>query len=99
VLRPSERAPGLLVGEGVEIPEDAELGGHVVIHAGTVLGAGARVQDGAVLGKPLVLGARSRAPRDALPPLVVGAGATIGAGAIVLAGTRIGERALVERWR
>jgi acetyltransferase-like isoleucine patch superfamily enzyme len=95
VLRPSERAPGLLVGEGVEIPEDAELGGHVVIHAGTVLGAGARVQDGAVLGKPLVLGARSRAPRDALPPLVVGAGATIGAGAVVLAGTRIGERALV----
>jgi acetyltransferase-like isoleucine patch superfamily enzyme len=92
VLRPSERAPGLLVGDGVEIPDDAELGGHVVIHAGTVLGAGVRVQDGAVLGKPLVLGARSTASRAPLEPLVVGAGATIGAGAVVLAGVRLGER-------
>lgn len=94
-LRPSERAPGLLLGPGVELPDDVELGGNVVIHAGTRLGPGVRVLDGAVLGKPLVLGAQSRAPRGPLAPLEVGAGATVGAGAVVLAGTRIGARAVI----
>jgi hypothetical protein len=39
VLRPSDRAPGLLLGEGVELPADAAIGGNVVVHAGTVFGA------------------------------------------------------------
>lgn len=94
-LSPSDRAPGLLLGEGVSLPDDAELGGSVVIHAGTSLGPGVEIQDGAVLGKPLALGARSRAKRDPLPPLVVAAGARICAGAIVLAGSEIGPRAMV----
>jgi acetyltransferase-like isoleucine patch superfamily enzyme len=95
VLRPSERAPGLLVGDGVELPDGLEVGGNVVIHAGTVVGEGARIQDNVVLGKPVVLGARSNAPRDRPDPLVVGEGATICAGAVVLAGARIGARAVV----
>ena len=95
MLRPSERAPGLLLGDGVELPDDVELGGNVVIHAGTVVGAGARVQDNAVLGKPVVLGVRSAAPRDQPAPLVVGEGATVCAGAVVLAGARIGAGAVV----
>jgi UDP-2-acetamido-3-amino-2,3-dideoxy-glucuronate N-acetyltransferase len=95
VLRPSERAPGLLLGEGVSVPDDADIGGNVVIHDGTVLGAGVRLQDGAVLGKPLALGARSSAPRGAPEPLEVGDGATVCAGAVVLAGARIGVRAVV----
>jgi acetyltransferase-like isoleucine patch superfamily enzyme len=95
VLQPSERAPGLLVGEGVEIADDAVIGGHVVIHAGTVVGSGAQVQDGAVLGKPLALGPRSRASRDAAEPLVVEDGAVVCAGAVVLAGARIGQGAVV----
>jgi UDP-2-acetamido-3-amino-2,3-dideoxy-glucuronate N-acetyltransferase len=95
VLRSSDRAPGLLLGEGVTIPPSVELGGHVVIHAGTVLGGGARVQDGAVLGKPLALGPRSTAPRDPPPPAEIGAEATVCAGAVVVAGARIGERAVV----
>ena len=95
MLRPSERAPGLLLGEGVELAEDVELGGNVVIHAGTVVGAGARLLDGAVLGKPLALGRRSTAPRVAPAPLVVGEGAVIGAGAVVLAGARVGAAAVV----
>jgi UDP-2-acetamido-3-amino-2,3-dideoxy-glucuronate N-acetyltransferase len=52
VLRPSDRAPGLLLGEGVELPASAEVGGNVVVHEGTVVGEGVRIQDGAVLGKP-----------------------------------------------
>ena len=95
MLRPSERAPGLLLGEGVEVPDDAEIGGHVVIHAGTRLGAGVRLQDGAVLGKPVALGARSNAPRREAGALAVGDGATVCAGAVVVAGARIGPRAVV----
>jgi UDP-2-acetamido-3-amino-2,3-dideoxy-glucuronate N-acetyltransferase len=95
VLRPSERAPGLLLGEGVELPISVELGGHVVIHAGTVIGPRARLQDCAVIGKPLALGAHSSASPDAPPPAVVGEEATIAAGAVVVAGARIGPGAFV----
>jgi acetyltransferase-like isoleucine patch superfamily enzyme len=95
VLHPSERAPGLLLGEGVELPEDVELGGNVVIHAGTVVGGGARIQDGAVIGKPLALGRRSGASREAPPAATIGAGATVCAGAVVVAGARIGSGAVL----
>lgn len=95
MLRPSDRAPGLMLGEGVDVPEDAEVGAYVVVHAGTLLGAGCRLQDHAVVGKPLALGARSTASRDAPPPARIGAGATVAAGAIVNAGAEIGARAVV----
>jgi UDP-2-acetamido-3-amino-2,3-dideoxy-glucuronate N-acetyltransferase len=95
VLRPSDRAPGLLVGEGVVLPATVEIGGNVVVHAGTIVGGEARIQDGAVIGKPLALGARSSASRDAPPPAEVGAGATVGAGAVVVAGARIRAGAVV----
>jgi UDP-2-acetamido-3-amino-2,3-dideoxy-glucuronate N-acetyltransferase len=95
-LSPSERAPGLLLGEGVELPDSVELGGHVVVHSGTVIGAGARLQDGCVVGKPPALGPQSSAARrEPPPPAVVGAGATVGAGAVVVAGARIGDRCVV----
>lgn len=95
MLQPSDRAPGLLLGEGVELPEDVQLGAYVVVHAGTVVGGGCKLQDHAVIGKPLALGARSTASREAPPPARVGAGATVAAGAIVNAGAEIGERAVV----
>jgi UDP-2-acetamido-3-amino-2,3-dideoxy-glucuronate N-acetyltransferase len=91
----SERAPGLLLGEGVELPESAEIGGRVTIHAGTVIGAGCRLGDGAILGKPPMLGPRSTASRGAPMPLAVAPGAAIGAGAVVAAGAAIAERAVV----
>jgi acetyltransferase-like isoleucine patch superfamily enzyme len=94
-LRPSERAPGLLLGEGVELPDSVELGGHVVIHAGTVVGDGARIQDSAVLGKPAALGPRSTAAGAPAGPLVIEEGATIGAAAVLVAGARVGRGAVV----
>ena len=94
-LRASDRAPGLLVGDGVEIPDDASIGGHVVIHAGVRLGAGVRLQDGIVLGKPVALGPRSAMAGAPPGELVVGDGATICAGAVVLAGASIGARAII----
>jgi acetyltransferase-like isoleucine patch superfamily enzyme len=95
VLHPSERAPGLLLGEGVELPADAELGGNVIVHAGTVLGARVTLQDGAIVGKPLVLGEFSTAARAAPPPAEIGDGAKVCAGAVVLAGARIGAGAVI----
>jgi UDP-2-acetamido-3-amino-2,3-dideoxy-glucuronate N-acetyltransferase len=94
-LRPSDRAPGLLLGKGVEIPDSVEIGGHVVIHAGTMVGERVRLQDGAVLGKPVALGGRSAAPRETPPPAEIGERATIAAGAVVVAGARIGAGAFV----
>ena len=95
MLQPSERAPGLLLGDGVELPEDAQVGAYVVVHAGTVLGPGCTLQDHAVVGKPIALGVRSAAPRESPPPARIGAGAIVAAGAIVNAGAEIGERAVV----
>jgi UDP-2-acetamido-3-amino-2,3-dideoxy-glucuronate N-acetyltransferase len=95
VLRPSDRAPGLMLGEGVELPDDVEFGAHVVIHQGTVVGAGARFQDGVVVGKPLVLGPRSAASRETPPPAVVGDRVTVCAGAVVVVGATLGAGAVV----
>jgi acetyltransferase-like isoleucine patch superfamily enzyme len=95
VLRPSDRAPGLLLGEGVELAPSVEIGGHVVIHAGTRVGGDVRIQDGAVIGKPVALAASSTADRTPPPPAEIGPSATICAGAIVIAGARIGEGAVV----
>ena len=94
-MRLSDRAPGLVLGDGVVLPDSVELGAHVVIHPGTVLGEGVVVQDGAVLGKPPKLGRRSSAPKAPPPPLEVGAGSAICAGAVVLAGARIAEDVIV----
>jgi acetyltransferase-like isoleucine patch superfamily enzyme len=94
-LQPSDRAPGLLVGEGAEIPVDVEIGGHVVVHAGTRIGSGCVLQDQAVVGKPSRLGSRSSAPREPADPAVLGDGAAVLAGAVVFAGAEIGPGAIV----
>jgi len=95
VLHASDRAPGLLLGEGVSLPDSVELGGHVVIHAGTTIGEAARIQDGAVLGRPVALGPASRASREEPPPLVVGDGVIVGAGAVLAAGASLAEGVMI----
>ena len=95
MLQPSDRAPGLLLGRGVELPDDVELGANVVIHAGVRVGGGVRIQDGAVVGKALVLGRRSQAQLREPDATVIGDGATIAAGAVVVAGATIGAGAFV----
>ena len=88
-------SPGLVLGEGVELPGDAVVGAHVVIHAGTVLGSGLRLGDACVIGKPPVLGARSTATRELPGPARLGDGVAIGAGAVVVAGAVLGEGCVV----
>jgi acetyltransferase-like isoleucine patch superfamily enzyme len=95
VLQPSDRAPGLLLGEGVELPDDVELGANVVIHAGVQLGRGVRIQDAAIVAKALVLSRQSRAEMREPHPTVVGDEATIAAQAVVVAGASIGAGAFI----
>jgi UDP-2-acetamido-3-amino-2,3-dideoxy-glucuronate N-acetyltransferase len=94
-VRPSDRAPGLVLGDGVRLGDGVVLGCHVVIHDGVVVGDGVEVQDGVVLGKPPKLARSSSAAGREVPPLVIDAGAVICCRAIVFAGASIGERAIV----
>jgi acetyltransferase-like isoleucine patch superfamily enzyme len=76
-------------------PPDLELGEHVVVYPGTVLGEGCKLLDGAVVGKQPTLSPRSTAKREPLPPAELGPGTIVSTGAIVFAGTRIGARVIV----
>ncbi|MDX6698400.1 MAG: hypothetical protein QOE65_1797 [Solirubrobacteraceae bacterium] len=88
------RAPGLFVGEGVEIARDVTLGAHVVLHDRVSLAAGCVVQDGAVLGVRPVGGPDSDEAGQG-GPLVVETGAAVCAQAVVYAGARIGPGSIV----
>ena len=63
----------------------------MIVHAGSVVGEGARLQDGCVVGKPLALGLHSSSDAAAGATAVVGAGTTVGAGAVLVAGARVGN--------
>ena len=73
------------------LPDDVVVGAHVVIHAGTVIGAGCEIQDHAVLGKPPKLARQAAAP----PPLELAEGVIVCCAAIVFAGARVGARTIV----
>jgi acetyltransferase-like isoleucine patch superfamily enzyme len=60
------------------------------VYPGTVLGAGVRVLENAVVGKQPALGPRSTAKRDPLPPAEIGEGTVVSTGAIVFAGAMVG---------
>ena len=79
-LQPSDLAPGLLLGAGVEIGEGVLIGGNAVIHGGVRIGDGARIGDHAQIRD----GAR------------IGAGTTIGSFSSVDPGVRIGDRVSVQ---
>ncbi|HEY8726756.1 MAG TPA: DapH/DapD/GlmU-related protein [Gaiellaceae bacterium] len=89
-LSASPRAHGLLVGDRVEIAEDAEIGAYVVIYDDVIVAGGAVVEDNVVLGKTDV-GGRGSAERH----LRVGSGARVCTGAIVFAGVTIGDGAVL----
>ena len=89
------RWPGLVLGDGVDLPADALLGAHVVIHPGASLGHGVVLQDHAVVGKPPHLGPFSTAPREPPAATVLRDGVAVLAGAVVFAGAELGEEAIV----
>ena len=79
-LRPSDLAPGLLLGEDVEIGEGTIIGGHAIIHSGVRIGAGARIGDHAQIRD----GAR------------IGAGAVVGSFTSVDPEVTIGDRSSIQ---
>ena len=95
MLSPSDRAPGLLLGDGVQVPRVIQIGGHVVIHAGTVLGHDVRLQDAVVIAKPLALGPQSTATAEAGPLTELEDGVTVCSGAVVVAGARVGAGSVI----
>ena len=95
MLRASERAPGLLVGDRVALPERIEIGGNVVVHEGTRLGEDVRLGDGCVVGRRPALGPRSSAGHEPPPPAILERGVSVGAGTVILAGAHIGTGCVV----
>jgi acetyltransferase-like isoleucine patch superfamily enzyme len=73
----------------------AEVAASAVVYPGTVVGDGCRILDYAVVGKPPVLGPRSTAKQEDLPPLELGPGTIVSTGAIVFAGSKLGARVIV----
>jgi len=79
-LHPSDLAPGLLLGDDVEIGAGVLIGGQAVIHGGVRIGDGARIGDHAQI-------------RDGA---LIGPGSTIGSFSSVDPGVRIGARVSVQ---
>jgi acetyltransferase-like isoleucine patch superfamily enzyme len=73
----------------------ARIAETAVVYSGVELGDDVVVGDYAIVGKQPVLGPRSTARREELPPLAVGDGARILAGAVVFAGSRLGKGVIV----
>jgi UDP-2-acetamido-3-amino-2,3-dideoxy-glucuronate N-acetyltransferase len=94
-LQRSEARPqGLVLAEDAEIGLDVSFGAHVVVHAGTVIGANCTIEDHAVLGKRPRLAPRSSAAGEVVG-LRLGASVTVCAGAVVFAGATIADGAIV----
>ncbi len=60
-MRASDLAPGLVLGDRVQLGAGVRLGANVVIHDDTVIRDRCEIQDGAVLGKPPKLARHSTA--------------------------------------
>src|ERR671913_247714 len=65
------------------------------VYEGTVLGAGVKVLEGAVVGKQPTLSPRSTAKREPLDPTTIGDGTVVSTGAIVFAGSTVGARVIL----
>jgi acetyltransferase-like isoleucine patch superfamily enzyme len=65
------------------------------VYAGSVLGAGVKVLENAVVGKQPSLSPRSTAKREPLAPAEIGEGTIVSTGAIVFAGSSIGARVIL----
>jgi UDP-2-acetamido-3-amino-2,3-dideoxy-glucuronate N-acetyltransferase len=92
-----ERAPGLLMGEGVKLGERVKIGGHVVIHAGVEIGDDVRIGDHAQLRAGAAIGAGSTIGSFAAldPAVVLGARVSVQTRCYLAQGTTIEDDAFL----
>jgi acetyltransferase-like isoleucine patch superfamily enzyme len=95
MLRPAERAIGLVLGDDVKLGEGVLFGPGVVVFDGTEIGAGCVIEPGAVLGKTPRLARSSTASREQPDPLRLGARVTVCTGAVLYAGAVVADEAIV----
>jgi UDP-2-acetamido-3-amino-2,3-dideoxy-glucuronate N-acetyltransferase len=93
-VRPDGRAPGLLVGDGVQVGDGVAFGAYVVVHPGTIIGERCAIEDHAVLGKRPRLAPHSGAHGE-VGALELAPRVKVGAGAVVFAGARVGADAII----
>jgi acetyltransferase-like isoleucine patch superfamily enzyme len=74
---------------------EADVHPSATVYPGTVLAAGVKVLENAVVGKQPSLSPRSTTKREALPPAEIGEGTVVSTGAIVFAGSRVGARVIL----
>ena len=87
-------APGIVLGERVEIGDGVSFGAYVVVHDDVEIGDGCTIQDHVILGKPSIRPGAD-APEPKATSLVLGRDVTVGAAAILFAGARVEERVVL----
>jgi UDP-2-acetamido-3-amino-2,3-dideoxy-glucuronate N-acetyltransferase len=93
-VRPDGRAPGLLIGDGVQLADGVSFGAYVVVHSGTIIGERCAIEDHAVLGKRPRLAPHSGAHGE-VGALELAKGVQVGTGAVVFAGAKVGADAII----
>jgi UDP-2-acetamido-3-amino-2,3-dideoxy-glucuronate N-acetyltransferase len=90
----SDRAPGLHLAPGVDVPDDARVAPHVTIYAGVEIGSGVSIEQNAGLGRPQQIDKLSRTPSyPAGSATVIGDGARVGSNTVVVSGARLARGA------
>jgi len=94
VLSEDSRAPGLMLGDDVQIGRGVSFGAHVVVHEGTRIGNDCVIEDHAVLGKRPRLAPGSSAAGE-VSRLELGKDVKVCSGAVVFAGARVEEGSIL----
>jgi acetyltransferase-like isoleucine patch superfamily enzyme len=95
MLRPWNKARGLILCDDVTIGDGVLFGPHVCVEEGTRIGEASVIEGGALLGKVPRLARTSATAQESLSPLRLGVRVTVCAGAIVYAGSVVGDEAII----
>jgi acetyltransferase-like isoleucine patch superfamily enzyme len=95
MLRPANKARGLILCDDVHLGDGVLFGPNVVVEEGTRIGEASVVEVGAVLGKVPRLARTSATAEESHPALRLGVRVTVCAGAIVYAGSVLGDQVIV----
>ena len=95
MLRPWNKARGLILCDDVTLGDGVLFGPNVLVEEGTRIGEASVIEGGTLLGKVPRLARTSASRAEPLPALRLGVRVTICAGAIVYAGSVIADEAII----